>query len=64
MVDFFLRPSNLIAGNFEALLFKDPIFAVMKDLSNLKKCTKNQKTSYNHSLNFVCSKDSHFNSTP
>ena len=36
MADFFLRPSTLKAGNFEALQSTDPLLSVLKDLNLFK----------------------------
>ena len=60
--DFFLRPSTLKAGNFEALYSLDPIFTVLKFLNPLKRYFKNQEASYNFKLGFVLSNRPYFNS--
>ena len=43
--DFFLRPPNLTASNFEALQSLDPIITELKYLNFLKKHTKTQEAS-------------------
>ena len=44
VADFFMRPPNLKASNFAALLFTGHIFTELKDLNLLKKYVKNQET--------------------
>ena len=57
--DFFLRPPNLKAGNFKALLCTDPMFTALKVLNPLKKYNKNQEASYNSELGFALSNRPH-----
>ena len=59
VVDFFLRPSTLIAGKFEAPKYKIPIFTVLKVLNSLKKYVKNQEASYNFRLGIALSNRPH-----
>ena len=61
--NFFLRPSTLTAGNFEALSPKDPKSLSLKDLNLLKKYFKYQKTSYNFRLGFALSNRPHLHRT-
>ena len=59
MEDFFLRPSTLTAGNFEALQSTDPIFIVLIDLNYFEKYAKNQEASCNFRLGFALSNRPH-----
>ena len=59
MADFFLRPSTLTAGNFEALWLTDPKSLALKDLNLLKRFIKYQKTSHNFRLGFALSNRPH-----